>query len=184
MRYGLLFRFRRLLTLLRLYDDPAFNAEVARRQGATIGKNVAIKHSFVDANHCALLTIGDNVTITGATLLMHDASCGCALGYGKVGRVTIGDDVFVGAGAIILPNVTIGSRVVVGAGAVVARDIPDNSVAVGNPARVVCSYDEFAEKHRQALERGPRFETRAVNMTPAEKAELFERLEHTTGYIR
>ncbi len=145
---------------------------------------MAICHSFVDANHCVLLTIGDDVAIAGATLLMHDASCGRALGYGKVGRVTIGDDVSVGTGAIILPNVTIGSRVVIGAGAVVARDIPDNSVAVGNRTRVVGSYDEFVEKHRQALERGPRFETRAVNMTPGEKAELVKRLEHTMGYVR
>lgn len=54
--------------------------------------------------------------------------------YGK--PVTIGDNVWIGGGAIINPGVTIGNNVVIGSGAVVTKDIPDNSVAVGNPAVV------------------------------------------------
>lgn len=60
----------------------------------------------------------------------------------EAGRpVTIGDDVWVGGGAIILPGVTIGSRTVIGAGSVVTRDIPDDVVAAGNPCRVLRSID-------------------------------------------
>ena len=51
--------------------------------------------------------------------------------------VTIGDDVWIGGGAIILPGVTIGNNVVIGAGSVVTKDIPDNCIAVGNPAKVL-----------------------------------------------
>jgi maltose O-acetyltransferase len=51
--------------------------------------------------------------------------------------ITIGDNVWLGGGAIVLPGVTIGDNTVIGAGAVVTKDIPANSVAVGNPARVV-----------------------------------------------
>ena len=51
--------------------------------------------------------------------------------------VTIGEDCWIGGGAIICPGVTIGNRCVIGAGSVVTKDIPDDSVAVGNPARVV-----------------------------------------------
>ncbi|WP_294567521.1 sugar O-acetyltransferase [uncultured Arthrobacter sp.] len=51
--------------------------------------------------------------------------------------ITIGDNVWIGGGAIVLPGVTIGDNSVIGAGAVVTRDIPANVVAVGNPARVV-----------------------------------------------
>ena len=51
--------------------------------------------------------------------------------------ITIGSDVWVGGGAIILPGVTIGSRTVIGAGSVVTRDIPDNVFAAGNPCRVI-----------------------------------------------
>ena len=51
--------------------------------------------------------------------------------------VTIGDNVWIGGGTTILPGVTIGHNVTIGAGSVVVHDIPDNSVAVGNPCRVV-----------------------------------------------
>lgn len=51
--------------------------------------------------------------------------------------VTIGDNVWIGGGVSILPGVTIGNNVVIGAGSVVTRDIPDNTVAAGNPARVI-----------------------------------------------
>jgi maltose O-acetyltransferase len=58
-----------------------------------------------------------------------------------VARITIGDKVWIGGGAIMLPGVTIGANTVVGAGAVVTRDLPANVVAVGNPARVVRELD-------------------------------------------
>jgi maltose O-acetyltransferase len=51
--------------------------------------------------------------------------------------ITIGDDVWVGAGALILPGVTIGSRAVIGAGSVVTRDVPEGVLAAGNPCRVI-----------------------------------------------
>ena len=51
--------------------------------------------------------------------------------------MSIGNDCFVGAGSIILPGVHIGNKVIIGAGSVVAKSIPDNSVAVGNPAKVI-----------------------------------------------
>ncbi len=58
--------------------------------------------------------------------------------------ITIGDNVWLGGGAIVLAGVTIGDNTVVGAGAVVTRDLPANVVAVGNPARVVRTIDEEA----------------------------------------
>ena len=51
--------------------------------------------------------------------------------------ITIGNDVYIGNNVIILPGVTIGSNVVIGGGSVVVKDIPDNSVAVGDPCRVI-----------------------------------------------
>jgi len=56
--------------------------------------------------------------------------------------IVIGDNVWIGGGAIVLPGVTIGDNSVIGAGAVVTRDVPANVVAVGNPARVIRSIDE------------------------------------------
>lgn len=57
--------------------------------------------------------------------------------FGK--EIKIGNDVWIGGGSIVLPGVTIGNNCVIGAGSVVTKDIPDNSMAVGNPARVIKS---------------------------------------------
>lgn len=58
--------------------------------------------------------------------------------------IRIGDNVWIGGGAIVLPGVTVGENTVIGAGAVVTRDLPANAVAVGNPARVVRRLDDVA----------------------------------------
>lgn len=60
-----------------------------------------------------------------------------ASGWESGQPITIGDDVWLGGGVIVLPGVTIGHRVVVGAGAVVTKDVPDDVVVAGNPARVI-----------------------------------------------
>ena len=61
-------------------------------------------------------------------------------------RVKIGDNCHIGLNATIMPGVTIGKNCIVGAGAVVTHDIPDNSVAVGVPARVIESVEEYRRK--------------------------------------
>ena len=63
------------------------------------------------------------------------ASRASHLEYAK--PIVIGDDVWIGCGAIINPGVTIGDNVVIGSGSIVTRDIPSNSLAVGTPARVI-----------------------------------------------
>ena len=108
----------------------------------------------------ALIRLGDNVWLTGCALFGHDGSVGMInrayrLSLDHVGKIEIGSNVFVGYRAVILPGVTIGDRVIVGAGAVVTRDIPPNSVAVGVPARRVCSLDEHVERLKSANEELP-----------------------------
>ena len=66
----------------------------------------------------------------------------------KVGCIEIGDNVFIGAGTSINYNVRIGSNVIIGAGTVVAHDIPDNSVVVGIPARIIETFEEYLEKRK------------------------------------
>jgi len=60
--------------------------------------------------------------------------------------IEIKNDVFIGISCIILPGVTIGNNCIIGAGSVVTKDIPDNSVAAGVPARIIKSTDEYLEK--------------------------------------
>lgn len=64
--------------------------------------------------------------------------------------IEVNDDSFIGIGAIILPGISIGPRSIVGAGAVVTRDVPQNTVVIGNPAREVCSVDVYLsmKKHQ------------------------------------
>ncbi|MCR5501783.1 MAG: acyltransferase [Lachnospiraceae bacterium] len=144
-----------------VHEDPA---DRLRRGGATIGDTgVHIfdgAGAYIDYDFAHLFTCGHHVTISPSKLLMHDASMGFMLGCARAGRITIGDYVFVGVGCTLLPGVTIGSRVVIGAGSVVTGDIPDNSVAVGSPAKVIGTYDEYIEKCRQDMEKSPHYPPR------------------------
>ena len=64
----------------------------------------------------------------------------------KLGCIEVGDNVFIGAGTKILYNVKIGSNVVIGASSLVNKDIPDNSVVAGIPAKVIGSFEDFCRK--------------------------------------
>ena len=98
-----------------------------------------------------IITLGENVYITdGVKFITHD---GGTLLYRKdipdleiTKPIVVGNDVYFGNNVIILPGVTIGNNVVIGAGAVVTKDIPDNSLAVGVPAKVIKTADEYLEK--------------------------------------
>lgn len=125
--------------------------EALRQRGVTIGENVDILGTFIDGCHGHLVSIGNNVTITGARILTHDASTKKCLGYSKIGFVSIGDNVFIGNCAIILPGTRIGNNVIIGAGAVIASDVPDNSVMAGNPAKKICAYDEYMRRNQERL---------------------------------
>ena len=132
--------------------------EELREKGASIGQNVDIIDAAIDMGTPFLLTIGNNVTITNCRVLTHDASTKKFLGYTKAGHITIGNNVFIGAGAVILPNTTIENNVIVGAGTVVACDIPDNPVVIGNPCKVICSCSEYLEKQEKRMKTLPVFD--------------------------
>lgn len=108
------------------------------------------------------------------------------LGFTKVGKVTIGNYVFVGACSIILPGVSIGNNVIIGAGSVVFHDIPDNVVAAGNPAKVLVSIDNFLTRRKEELERYPEFGrefTLTSNVSDERKKEMNEKMKDRYGYI-
>jgi len=81
-------------------------------------------------------------------IIAHDASMKGHLGYTLIGKITIGNKVFIGAGLIIFPGVTIDDNSIIGTGNIVKHDIPCNVVAAGNPARVLFSLDDFLMRHK------------------------------------
>lgn len=115
------------------FCDYGFNIE--------LGERVFFNFNCVILDVCKV-TIGDFTQFgSGVQILtpLHplDAALRREQEYGA--PVTIGSDVWVGAGALILPGVTVGSRTVIGAGSVVTRSLPDNVLAVGNPCRILRS---------------------------------------------
>ena len=141
---------RRILAILR--GEPQ-NIEKLYKRGLKVGEHFnRMGGVIIDPSHCYHITIGDNVTLAPRVhILAHDASTFLFFGKARAANVTIGNDVFVGAGSIILPGVHIGNRVVIGAGSIVTKDIPDNSVAAGNPAKVICPIDEYLEREKAKM---------------------------------
>jgi len=70
----------------------------------------------------------------------------------RVGCIEVMDNVFIGSGTRILYNTRIGSNVIIGSDSLVTKDIPDNSVYAGVPAKFICSFDEYVEKHKKYSE--------------------------------
>lgn len=152
---------RKILQKLNFMDRSDFDgiAEVVREllgksEGAWInppfycdyGKHIEVGKNFFANYNCTILDvarvkIGDNcqmapnVAIYTAGHPVYPTTRNSMYEYGK--EVTIGDNVWIGGNTVICPGVHVGSHVVIGAGSVVTRDIPDWSVAAGNPCRVI-----------------------------------------------
>ena len=145
-----------------------------RKIGVKIGDNVKLNcqtNSFGTEPY--LISVGDNCLFAcGLKIHTHDGAVSVLnnLNYfdgermDKMARVKIGNNVYTGTDVTIMPGVTIGDNCIIGAGAVVTKDIPSNSVAVGVPARVVRTIDEY---YQSALERGLFYPTKG--MSPEEK---------------
>lgn len=165
-----------------------YTIDQLKEMGLRVGKNFEPQLGFeLDPSHCWLIDIGDNVTFgPHVQILAHDASMHNVLGYTKIGRVHIGNNVFIGAGSIILPNVRIGNNSIVGAGSVVTKDIPANVVCVGNPAKVVSSLDDFIEKNRKLMGISPIYDedyTLRGEISEVKKNKQREELETNVGYV-
>ena len=160
------------------------------RYGFRHGKNF---HNFspqaIDVIWPWLISVGDDVTISfEVRILAHDSSVEKAGVPAKLGRVDIGSNVFIGAKSLILCDTRIGDRVIIGAGSVVTRDIASNSVVAGTPARYICSFDEFALKHKNSREERPKFSEHKwyewIDAAEKEKDEMRESLSHGYGYLK
>ncbi|MCH9699510.1 MAG: acyltransferase [Gammaproteobacteria bacterium] len=138
------------------YTRISSSAKILSHKSLTIGEYCWIgHHSLIDAS--GGLKIGEGVQISSLnSILTHSSHISIRvlgrdflktkysdrLAYNKA-PVKIGDYTFIGSGAIVLPGTTIGKGCVIGAGSVVKGEIPDYSVAIGNPAKVVGTIDDL-----------------------------------------
>lgn len=145
-------RLKRLLFRLR----ADFTTEQLIEMGLRVGSGFKRMHgTILDPSHCWLITIGDNVTMAPRVhILAHDASTCHHLGYARIGRVDIGNNVFIGADTVVLPGVSIGDNSVIGANSTVSKNIPANVVAAGNPAKVISSIDDYIARNKARMEKG------------------------------
>ena len=126
-----------------------------RRGGVNLGNNCEIYPSASFGSEPYLVTLGDHVRVTsGVRFITHDGGVWVLRelyedlkNVDKFGKIVVGNNVHIGSNVVIMPGVTIGNNCIIGVGAVVTKDIPDNSIAAGVPARVIKTIEEYKEKH-------------------------------------
>lgn len=151
--------FKKVLhRIVLLYANSSYERKRAYliSQGAAIGKKTRL-NCHVDAfgTEPFLIRVGDDCLFaSGVNFITHDGGIKVLNSLDKfngkrmdnMATITIGNNVYIGMGAYIMPGVSIGNNVIIGAASVVTKDIPDNSVCVGMPARRIESIDEYYEK--------------------------------------
>ena len=139
-------RQARAAAIRGLFGSVGENCVVEQPLFCTYGYNVTVGDNFfMNVNGRLMdsgkITIGNNVFIAPDVCIITEEhamdAAQRAAGLEYTHPVTIGDNVWIGAGALVLPGVTIGEGSVIGAGSVVTRDVPPYSLAVGNPCRVI-----------------------------------------------
>lgn len=138
--------------IIRLYKRCFWSLEKrALHEGVIMGKQNRIESYFWSSAEPYLITIGSHCALTeGSKIYTHG---GARVARGKYpdfdvfGKVVLGNRVYVGSGAQIMPGVIIGDNVLIAAGSVVTKSIPSNAVVAGNPAKYICSLDEYIEKN-------------------------------------
>lgn len=182
----------RIINFLRSRIRKFINEEIwiedYKKMGMKIGNNCSIQPGVIfDYSHCWLINIGNNVTIAPqAYLLAHDASTKRSLRYTKIGSINIEDNVFIGAKSLIMPGVTIGRDSIIGANSVVTKSVPSGEVVSGNPAKVLCSVEEYLEKQQKILDQSLKYDisyTIKGKISDDKKHSMYNDLIEKIGFV-
>ncbi|MBR3897733.1 MAG: acyltransferase [Bacilli bacterium] len=148
-----------------------------KKEGLIVGENFQLeRNSFIDSSFPWMIEIGDNVTIAPDTLVLcHDGSTKKIIGYSKIGKVIIGNNVFIGAKSIILPGTRIGNNVVIAAGSVVKGKLESNYVYGGVLAHKIKSLDEYKKEQDNLLKNSKSYDlsfTKKGKITKEKKEQM------------
>lgn len=142
--------------LKELFGKTGENLMVLPPFRCDYGSNIEVGENFFANYNLTILDVGKvkiganaqiapNVSIYTAGHPVHPVSRNSGYEYGI--PITIGDNVWLGGNVVVLPGVTIGDNVVIGSGSVVTKDIPSNTIAAGNPCRVIREITEEDKKY-------------------------------------
>jgi maltose O-acetyltransferase len=159
-----------------------------REAGMHIGQGVNLPAStWIDTSHCFLIRIGDYCGFgEQCVLLAHDAQMDEFLDAARLGKVVLHESCHIGTRTVILPGVELGPRTIVGAGSIVSRSLPADTVCAGNPARVLCTLDEYLDKHRGRIAASRTFDWArydGASLTPSRRAELVAAVLEGDAYM-
>ena len=130
-------------------DESAITVLNLRKRGVTIGEGCRI-FTAISSTEPWLIQIGSRVTVSSdVSFCTHDNAIIKAIS-GKtdvIGRIDVGDDCFIGMKSILMYGVTLGDHCIVGAGSVVTKSFPPHTVVAGNPAKALCTIEQYAEKY-------------------------------------
>lgn len=139
-----------------------------------VGESCEIDNTVNFGSEPYLIKLGDKVRIaSGVKFITHDGGMWVIRNMGlnknadKIGPIVLGNNIFIGVDAIILPNVKIGNNVIIGCRSIVTKDVPDNSVVAGSPAKYICSIEEYYNKNLHRI-----FDTK--NMSSIEKQKFYQ----------
>lgn len=150
--------FQKIIMIIRHRRDAA---DYWRRLGCQIGEDAEIYQSAHFGSEPYLIKLGSHVRINEHVIFItHDGGVWVLRKmYPELSDIdlfrpiTVGDNVHIGNNTVVMPGAHIGSNCIIGCGAVVTGDIPDNSIAVGVPARVIETVEDYLEKHLDDFDR-------------------------------
>ena len=135
--------------------------KIYRKLGVKIGDNCSIGNNVHFGSEPYLITLGNHVRVTeDVRFITHDGGIWVLRGLSDkykgldlISPITVGNNVHIGIGAVLMPGVKVGDNVIIGCGSIVTKDIPSNTVVAGVPARIIRTIEEYEEKNiHKALE--------------------------------
>ncbi len=166
-------RLRFFDVIINAYLRKFHPVKWARRLGVKVGEHTAISPETHFPGEPYLITIGNHVQVT-RSVSMYSHGGGNVVrrqipDFDCFGKIVIEDWAYIGSESLIMPGVTIGEGALVAAGSVVTKSVPPGMVVGGNPAKVICSVDDYIERNKQ-------YNVKAKGFDSKKKKEILQNL--------